>query len=222
MLICVRFVFCLRSIIIVGLCPEQSLRVSKSFVNRAWLWRVYHVVLEEMMCCFLNVWFLTSRCSLSTAFLWNSTAGVGHFESVYSALATCVLRKPHFYCTNCGSHKQRVIGEHLTAAGCDAPFVSFFFYQLRRHFCLLRWKSCDWQVSVLPSNCAVSQSRPLNVDLLPRGVAEDLQSSATALNDFLKNCQHVNALLGSTTCSHYVTICMKKHVYIYLSIYTHF
>lgn len=97
-----------------------------------------------------------------------------------------------------------------------------FFDQLRRHFCLLRWKSCDWQVSVLPSNCAVSQSRPLNVDLLPRGVAEDLQSSATALNDFLKNCQHVNALLGSTTCSHYVTICMKKHVYIYLSIYTHF
>lgn len=30
-----------------------------------------------------------------------------------------------------------------------------FFYKLRHHFCLLRWKSCDWQVSVLPSDCAV-------------------------------------------------------------------
>lgn len=45
--ICIRSVFKVSWLLV--MCPEQSHRLSKGFVNRLWLWCVYHVVCEEMM-----------------------------------------------------------------------------------------------------------------------------------------------------------------------------
>lgn len=77
---------------------SKSLRVSKGFVNRLWLWRVYHVVPEEMLVCPLRV---SSR-SLNTAFLcsYRPHLTVIHTDVYVSRSMSYVPRKSRFYCTN--------------------------------------------------------------------------------------------------------------------------
>ncbi len=77
---------------------SKSLCVSKGFVNRLWLWRVYHVVPEEMLVCPLRV---SSR-SLNTAFLcsYRPHLTVIHTDVYVSRSMSYVPRKSRFYCTN--------------------------------------------------------------------------------------------------------------------------
>lgn len=146
--ICIRSVFKVSWLLV--MCPEQSHRLSKGFVNRLWLWCVYHVVCEEMMslvyvcvcshkhCLSLELQAHTVHsCCLSTDFCTICT--------FCPCLSLCVvLSEKIAFLLYKATSVFSIYGEYLTMISCDAPFPIFsqpspFFTNSGAHFCLLWW-----------------------------------------------------------------------------------